>query len=74
MHLTETLRTLCSLPAVSGFEQQAAQTVADLLRPYCASVEVDRSGNVIAHRKGGKKHAPTVLLDAHLDQIGFLVT
>ena len=74
MQLTETLRTLCALPAVSGFEAQAAHTVADLLRPYCDTVEVDRNSNVLAYKACGKKHAKTILLDAHLDQIGFVVT
>ena len=74
MQLTETLRTLCALPAVSGFEGQAAQSVAELFRPYCSTVEVDRNGNVLACKKCGKKNAKTILLDAHLDQIGFVVT
>ena len=74
MQLEETLRTLCALPAVSGFEAQAAQAVADLFRPYCSSVEIDRNGNVLACKKCGRKHAKTILLDAHLDQIGFVVT
>lgn len=74
MQLTETLRSLCALPAVSGFEAQAAQTVAGLLRPLCDTVETDRSGSVLAWKKCGRKHAKTVLLDAHLDQIGFVVT
>ena len=74
MQLEETLRTLCALPAVSGFEAQAAKTVADLFRPYCSSVEIDRNGNVLACKKCGRKHAKTILLDAHLDQIGFVVT
>ena len=74
LQLTETLRSLCALPAVSGFEAQAAQAVADLLRPLCDTVETDRSGSVLAWKKCGRKHAKTVLLDAHLDQIGFVVT
>ena len=74
MQLTETLRTLCALPAVSGFEEQAAQTVAELFRPYCDTVETDRNSNVLAYKKCGRKHAKTILLDAHLDQIGFIVT
>ncbi|MDY3618978.1 M20/M25/M40 family metallo-hydrolase [Agathobaculum sp.] len=72
--MMETLKALCSLPAVSGFEAEAAKTVADMLRPYCDSVEIDVHGNVLGMRKCAKEHAPTILLDAHLDQIGFLVT
>ena len=74
MQLEQTLRTLCALPAVSGFEMQAAKAVAELFRPYCDSVDADKNGNVIGSLSCGKEGAKTVLLDAHLDQIGFLVT
>ncbi|MFR2288940.1 MAG: hypothetical protein ACLS69_03915 [Butyricicoccus sp.] len=39
MQLEQTLRTLCALPAVSGFEMQAAHAVAELFRPYCDTVD-----------------------------------
>ncbi|MFR3786532.1 M20/M25/M40 family metallo-hydrolase [Agathobaculum desmolans] len=74
MQLEKTLQTLCSLPAVSGFEEQAARTVCALLEPYCDSVTVDRNGNVMGYRSCGRENAKTILLDAHLDQIGFVVT
>lgn len=74
MQLEQTLRTLCALPAVSGFEMQAAKAVAELFRPYCDTVDADKNGNVIGGLSCGKEGAKTVLLDAHLDQIGFLVT
>lgn len=74
MQIEKTLHTLCALPAVSGFEGQAAQAVADLLRPLCDTVTIDANGNVLGFKGCGRKHAETVLLDAHLDQIGFVVT
>lgn len=74
LQIEKTLQTLCALPAVSGFEEQAAQAVAALLRPLCDTVEVDHNGNVLGYKGCGRKHAKTVLLDAHLDQIGFVVT
>lgn len=74
MNMMETLKTLCALPAVSGFESGAAQTAAALLRPYCDETTVDAHGNVHGLRRCGRKGAPTLLLDAHLDQIGFVVT
>lgn len=74
MQLEQTLRTLCALPAVSGFEMQAAKAVAELFRSYCDTVDADKNGNVIGSLSCGKEGAKTVLLDAHLDQIGFLVT
>ena len=37
-------------------------------------MDADKNGNVIGSLSCGKEGAKTVLLDAHLDQIGFLVT
>ena len=64
MQLEQTLRTLCALPAVSGFEMQAAKAVAELFRPYCDTVDADKNGNVIGSLSCGKEGAKTVLLDA----------
>lgn len=74
MKLFETLETLCNLPAVSGFEMQAAQAVGTMFEPYCDEVRTDALGNVYAFRRCGRQGAKTLLLDAHLDQIGFVVT
>lgn len=68
------LTQLCSLPGPSGFEGPVAQAAADLLRPWMDEVKVDKMGTVIGVRRCGKENAPRLLLDAHLDEIGFLVT
>lgn len=68
------LKKLCVLPAVSGFEKKAAEEIAKLFEPFCDTVEIDKHGNVIAFRKSKNENAKTILLDAHLDQIGFLVS
>ena len=72
MQLEQTLRTLTALPAVSGHEAQAAEAVAELFRPYCDTVEVDKNGNMLGFRSCGRKNAKTVLLDAHLDQLSLI--
>ena len=55
MQLEQTLRTLTALPAVSGHEAQAAEAVAELFRPYCDTVEVDKNGNMLGFRPAGAK-------------------
>lgn len=74
MNLVETVTQLCNLPAVTGFEQPAAQAVCELLAPLVDEVRIDAVGSVIGIRRCGKENARMVLLDAHLDQIGFVVT
>ena len=68
------LGRLCALAGPSGFESPVAREAAELLRPLADEVKVDQMGSVVALRRCGKENAPRLLLDAHLDEIGFLVT
>ncbi|WP_122789003.1 M42 family metallopeptidase [Intestinibacillus sp. Marseille-P6563] len=74
MNQIETLEKLCALPGVTGFEQSAARTVAEMLRPLVNKVDIDPFGTVTGILVCPRPKAKTVLLDAHLDQIGFIVT
>ena len=74
MNYLETLEQLCSIPAPSGFETPAAQAALELLRPLVDEAWIDKMGNVVGVRRCGKEGARKLLLDAHLDEIGFIVT
>lgn len=74
MEIKKLLKTLCEANGVSGDEFSVSEKSAELLRKYTSDVSVDSFGNVtafIGSRDNGKK---TVLLDAHLDEIGLIVT
>lgn len=66
------LKRLCETPGVSGREGRIAALVRDELRPISDEVSVDPLGNVTGLHKGSG--GPTVLLAAHTDEIGFLVS
>lgn len=68
------LSRLCGLGAPSGFEGPASRAAAELLRPLADEVTVDRMGSVLALRRCGREGAKRLLLDAHLDEIGLIVT
>lgn len=76
MNIKDTAREICALSAPAGFEQQAAERIAQLLKPLVDRVTIDNMGNVIGLRRGENKqvNAPKLLLDAHMDEIGFIVT
>ena len=74
MNYPETLEQLCSIPAPSGFETPAAQAALELLRPLVDEAWIDKMGNVVGVRRCGKEGARKLILDAHLDEIGFIVT
>ena len=74
MDMKHVLETLCGCTAPSGFEAPAAQAARALLEPLVDQVSIDRMGNVIGVRRCGREGAKTILLDAHLDEIGLIVT
>ena len=74
MDMKKVLEELCGCTAPSGFEAPAAAAAARLLEPLVDEVKTDRMGNVIGVRRCGRPDAKKLLLDAHLDEIGLLVT
>jgi tetrahedral aminopeptidase len=65
------LEKLCNLPGVSGFEDPVREAIADVVRPWVDELRVDTLGNLLATRRGTDDF--TLMLDAHMDEIGFLV-
>ena len=74
MNYPETLKKLCAIPAPSGFEGPAAPAALELLRPLVDEAYLDKMGNAVGVRRCGKEGAKKLLLDAHLDEIGFMIT
>ena len=74
MDYEKVLGQLCALSGPSGFESQVAVLAAELLRPLVDEVTIIKMGSVVGVRRCGKENAPKVLLDAHLDEIGFIIT
>ena len=72
--MRQALERLCTCTAPSGFESPAAAVAAELLRPLVDEVSIDRMGNVLGVRRSRTPSAPKLLLDAHLDEIGLIVT
>lgn len=74
MDYERVLGRLCALPGPSGFEEPVAQAVMELLRPLVDEVHIDRMGSVVGVRRCGRPGALRLLLDAHLDEVGLIVT
>ena len=74
MEIMETIQTLTALYGTSGFEHAAADKAVELMRPWVDEVSITRLGSVIGVRRCGKENAKKLLLDAHLDEVGLIVT
>ncbi len=68
------LERLTAAAGPSGFEGPVAQVARELLSPYVDETWLDRMGNLVGVRRCGREGAKKLLLDAHLDEIGLMVT
>lgn len=70
-HLTD----LISLAGVSGYETPVRQALTEIWTPLTDEMRVSRVGSLQALRRGeGAAPRPKVLLTAHIDAIGLMVT
>jgi endoglucanase len=67
------LERLCNASAVSGDEGEVRRLVLEAVRPVADEVRVDALGNVLARRRGAGRKPLRVLLDAHMDEVGFML-
>ena len=67
------LYDLLRTPSPTGYEAAGQRKWAAALRPHADRVESDAYGNVWATREGADPSAPSVMLEAHADEIGFVV-
>ncbi len=68
------IKKLSDMRGVSGFEYRITDKIADMLLEYCDEVRRDPLGSVIAVKHCGKENAPNIMIEAHCDEIGLMVT
>lgn len=74
MDLKELIFDLCSVPSPSGAESAVSELISRRLSPYVDEIRSDIIGNLIAVKRCGQEGAPRLMLDAHMDEIGLIVT
>jgi len=68
------LKTLCSLDGVSGYEDAVRDYIRTEAEPYADSIMEDVMGNLIVFKKGKVNSGRTIMLAAHMDEVGLIVT
>ena len=71
MEAVDILRELSDAFGVAGFEDSVREKIKELVSPYAKEVRTDTLGNLFATRPG--KGKLSVMLDAHMDEVGFMV-
>jgi endoglucanase len=64
---------LLDTPSPTGFETPGQRVWAEYVRDHADAVEADAYGTAWATLEGTADDAPRVMLDAHADEIGFMV-
>ncbi|MBK8138515.1 MAG: M42 family metallopeptidase [Chloroflexi bacterium] len=75
--MMEYLRELSEAIGVSGREENVRKIILRAIEGYVEDIRVDAVGNITAVKPGDGKDAkkrPRVMLDAHMDEVGFMVT
>jgi len=70
----EELKYLTSISALSGMEDRMVSEMVKRFEPLADEVEVDNLGNVTATFHGKEEESPSLLIFAHMDELGLMVT
>ena len=68
------LEQLALIPGVSGDEGAVAARIAEEIKGHCDECVTDPLGNRLVYKKGKKRAKNRVMLAAHMDEVGFIVT
>lgn len=74
MELENLIIDMCSLMSVSGYETYDRAALLDLIGGSFDECLEDGVGNQVFVRRCGRPGAPHIMLDAHMDEIGMIVS
>ena len=66
------IKALCEAKAPSGFEDETVAVLRSALEDVC-KLEEDSLRNLYAYRRENTGNKPVLMLDAHSDEVGFMV-
>ena len=72
--MMELIKELCALNGVSGDEDRVREFIRGQAEPYADSIRTDALGNLIVFKKGTKTTGHKLLMAAHMDEVGLIVT
>jgi endoglucanase len=72
--LVDLIRELTSVMSVTGFTLRGTGRLYELIGDFFDEKSTDRMGNHLFVKRCGRENAPKILLDAHFDEIGMMVT
>lgn len=73
MEFASLLKELCALNGTSGDEKNVREFIIEKIKDSC-EYKVDNLGNIIAFKKGGKTPKNKLMISAHMDEVGMIIT
>jgi glutamyl aminopeptidase len=70
----ERMKTLTELHGAPGFENDVKTYIKEQLTPYVDEFVYDRMGGIYGVKKSKKNNGKRVMVAAHMDEVGFMVT
>ena len=70
----ELVRELCLLFGPSGCEDEVSDFIKGQISDVCDSLSTDRLGNLIARVGSGESGRKKLMISAHMDEVGFMIT
>ena len=68
------LRKLCAADGISGDEGEVRDLIINEIKDYADEIKIDNLGNFLVHKKGGEPAKNKLMLSAHMDEVGLMVT
>lgn len=68
------LKKLCEASGVSGDEANVRNIIIDEISGYADGYSVDKMGNLIVFKKGNMRAETRLMICAHMDEVGFIIT
>lgn len=72
--MLDTMETLCCLDGVSGREDEVREYILERVMPFADEICADAMGNLMVFKKGAAKPKQRVMLAAHMDEVGLIIT
>ena len=72
--MIECLKTLCAMDGVSGDEDRVRAWIRTQVEPWADEIRTDPLGNLIVFKRGAKSAQNRLLVCAHMDEVGLIVT
>ena len=72
--MLDLIKRLCEVNGISGREDKVRQLIIKEVEPFADEITVDPLGNLCVLKKGVSRAKNRVMLDAHMDEVGFIIT